>query len=101
MVRGVLVRLVVLACFTVMGLLLLGAGLTGLVVSQTCCVPGEAACDAENMCAVLQQPQSDQTSAALGFGVILLAGLLVTGELLWERKKRKAALERKRRIRVA
>ena len=64
---------VLLLILAIIGLYFLGSGVTGLVVSQSCCF-GEA-CAVENLCpnAVLQSPSSQLGSGSQSFiGVLML-----------------------------
>jgi len=93
--------LALLALFALLGLFLLRGGLTGLVLSQSCCMPSSEGCDAENACTavVVQEPRA-QESALTGILVFLLAVGLAAGELLMERRKAERLREERRNVRL-
>jgi len=62
-----------LAAFAVFGIVLLGAGITGNVVSQSCCF-GEA-CPLEDKCfPPPSQAQDDYTLSFIGLALVLISG---------------------------
>lgn len=98
MATALRVRLGLLAVLGIFGLFLLQGGITGFVISQSCCIPGEGiACAPENVCN-LQQPSPGYSPSLIGTLIILLAVALVVAELRWEEKRRKK--EYKKSIRV-
>ena len=58
--------------FFVMGLYLLDVGITGLVVSETCCFPPD--CPEENRCDVVN-PEVEQASLLYKFPITTLVGI--------------------------
>lgn len=59
-----------LVLLAVLGICLLGSGLTGMVIGETCCYGHE--CEPENRCDVLQDNNNVKQSASF-----ILGGLLV------------------------
>ena len=76
-----LLRIVLLAAFGLFGVFLLGSGLTGLVVSESCCDPRVAGCDAANACAYLLAARPVPGFSWVGALVVLLALALAVLEL--------------------
>ncbi len=68
--------------FGVMGIYFLGSGITGFVVSETCCFPPN--CAVEKQCQFWGQENDTKEKVFGGAGLLILSGLLYG---LWYRKR--------------
>lgn len=83
-------KLLVLAAFGLLGVVMLGTGITGAVVSESCCVPDAhgGGCPAEQRCSVSEAASTDATTMVLGLLLIVGASLIIAGELMLEKQRR-------------
>ncbi len=66
-------ELLVLLFFLLIGIVFLGSGITGMVVSETCCFPPD--CSPENMCVL--EKQSANTVSAVGFALVIFFAVYI------------------------